>query len=64
MKAIAKYLASIGSKGGKATSKAKSKAAKANGKLGGRPKKTPQAKTRPSSGSNDPSLARRASGSE
>lgn len=52
MKAITKYLAEIGAKGGKATSKAKAKAAKANGKLGGRPKKTPQAKKRTSSGSN------------
>ena len=52
MKAITKYLASIGAKGGRATSKAKAKAAKANGKLGGRPKKTTKAKKRPPSGSN------------
>ena len=49
---ITQYLASIGAKGGKATSKAKAKAAKANGKLGGRPKKAPKAKKLPSSGSN------------
>ena len=53
MNAITKYLASIGAKGGKATSKAKAKAAKVNGKLGGRPKKATKAKKRPSSGSND-----------
>lgn len=34
----AQYLAEIGAKGGKAKSKAKVKAAKANGKKGGRPK--------------------------
>ena len=50
---IKQYLASIGAKGGKATSKAKVKAAKANGKLGGRPKKTPKAEKRLSSGSNE-----------
>lgn len=33
-----RYLASIGSKGGKAKSRAKTAAAKANGKFGGRPK--------------------------
>ena len=49
---VQRYLASIGSKGGKATSKAKAKAAKVNGKLGGRPKKATKAKKRPSSGSN------------
>ena len=41
----AQYLAEIGAKGGKAKSKAKVKAAKANGKKGGRPKKTKQAET-------------------
>ncbi len=52
MKTPNEYLASIGAKGGKAKSNAKAKAARANGKLGGRPKKTPKAKKRPSSGSN------------
>lgn len=36
---VSQYLASIGSKGGKAKTAAKSAAAIANGKLGGRPKK-------------------------
>ena len=35
---VSKYLSSIGRKGGKAKSRAKSAAAKANGRLGGRPK--------------------------
>lgn len=35
---VKQYLASIGSKGGKAKTAAKSAAAIANGKLGGRPK--------------------------
>jgi len=43
----------MGRLGGKKTSKAKAAAARANGKLGGRPKKTPKAKKRPSSGSNE-----------
>lgn len=51
MNSVTKYLASIGAKGGKAKSKAKAKAARANGKLGGRPKKTTKAKKRPPSGS-------------
>jgi len=36
---VKQYLASIGAKGGKAKTPAKSAAAIANGKLGGRPKK-------------------------
>ena len=36
---LAQYLASIGRKGGQAKTAAKSSAAIANGKLGGRPKK-------------------------
>lgn len=36
---IKKYLASIGSVGGKAKSEAKKKASQLNGKKGGRPKK-------------------------
>jgi hypothetical protein len=40
MQAVKQYLASIGRKGGKAKGGAKSEAAIANGKLGGRPKKT------------------------
>ncbi len=39
---IKQYLASIGAKGGKAKSKAKSAAAIANGKKGGRPRKSPK----------------------
>lgn len=39
MNSVTQYLASIGRKGGKAKTSAKSAAAKANGKLGGRPKK-------------------------
>lgn len=38
-KQILAYLAGIGKKGGKATSAAKSAAARANGKKGGRPPK-------------------------
>jgi len=56
MSAITKYLARIGAKGGKSTSKAKAKAAKANGKLGGRSKKAPKAEKRPPSGSNGPAM--------
>jgi len=37
--AVTKYLASIGARGGKAKSAAKSEAARENGKKGGRPKK-------------------------
>lgn len=44
--AVAKYLAEIGRKGGASTSPAKRAAAKANGKKGGRPKKT-RTSTRP-----------------
>ena len=36
---VSQYLASIGARGGKSKSRAKSAAAKSNGKLGGRPKK-------------------------
>jgi hypothetical protein len=36
---VAKYLAKIGSQGGRSKSKAKARAARINGKLGGRPKK-------------------------
>lgn len=39
MNSVSQYLASIGRKGGKAKGGAKSAAAIANGKLGGRPKK-------------------------
>lgn len=39
MNTVKQYLASIGRKGGKAKTSAKSAAAIANGKLGGRPKK-------------------------
>lgn len=42
----------LGRLGGKKTSEAKAAAARANGNLGGRPKKTTKAKKRPSSGSN------------
>ena len=38
MNSVTQYLASIGRKGGKAKTSAKSAAAIANGKLGGRPK--------------------------
>lgn len=38
-KAIREYLASLGKKGGSSTSKAKAKAARENGKKGGRPRK-------------------------
>lgn len=38
-KSVKNYLASIGSKGGKAKSAAKVQAAKENGKKGGRPRK-------------------------
>jgi hypothetical protein len=44
---VSQYLASIGSKGGKAKSRAKLAAARANGKLGGRPKKTKRSARRP-----------------
>jgi len=64
MNAVTKYLASIGSQGGKATSKAKAEAAKANGKLGGRPKKTQKAKKRSPSGSNDQRQARAEKGAD
>lgn len=37
-KTVAEYLAWLGSRGGKSKSRAKSAAAKANGRLGGRPK--------------------------
>lgn len=37
--AVQQYLASIGRKGGKATSKAKAQTARANGQKGGRPRK-------------------------
>jgi DNA invertase Pin-like site-specific DNA recombinase len=40
---ITKYLSEIGRKGGKAKSRAKLAAARANGKLGGRPKKPKRA---------------------
>ena len=36
---VAQYLASIGAKGGRAKTRSKLAAARANGKLGGRPKK-------------------------
>lgn len=39
---IAEYLKQIGFKGGSATSKAKTAAARKNGKKGGRPKKKPE----------------------
>ena len=38
-KAVSEYLAKIGSKGGSAKTPAKAKAVRANGKLGGRPRK-------------------------
>jgi hypothetical protein len=38
-KAVQKYLARIGKKGGEATTEAKAAAARKNGKLGGRPRK-------------------------
>ena len=37
-KTVTEWLSKIGTKGGKATSPAKAKAVRANGKLGGRPK--------------------------
>ena len=37
-KTVTEWLSKIGAKGGKATSPAKAKAVRANGKLGGRPK--------------------------
>ena len=40
---VKRYLSTIGARGGKATSAAKKKAAKANGKKGGRPRKNVQA---------------------
>ena len=40
---VAQYLASIGARGGKSKSRAKLSAARANGKLGGRPKKPKRA---------------------
>ena len=40
---VSKYLSSIGRKGGQAKSRAKLAAARANGKLGGRPKKPKRA---------------------
>ena len=43
---VKQYLANIGAKGGKAKSRAKLAAARANGKLGGRPKKTKRAARR------------------
>ena len=43
---VKQYLASIGRKGGKAKTAAKSAAAIANGKLGGRPKKSPKPRAR------------------
>ena len=43
----------LGRLGGKKTSEAKAIAARANGKLGGRPKKTPKAEKRPSIGLNE-----------
>lgn len=45
MNPITKYLATIGSVGGKSTSTKKARASKANGKLGGRPK-TKKAKSK------------------
>ena len=36
---VSQYLSSIGARGGKSKSRSKAAAAKANGKLGGRPKK-------------------------
>jgi hypothetical protein len=42
---VKRYLASIGTKGGKAKSEAKAAAAKANGAKGGRPRKSPKAET-------------------
>jgi hypothetical protein len=38
-KAITKYLATIGQRGGQATTPAKQKSSRKNGKLGGRPRK-------------------------
>lgn len=38
-KQVSEYMRKLGAKGGSATSKAKAKAAKANGKKGGRPRK-------------------------
>jgi hypothetical protein len=38
-KAVTKWLQEIGAKGGKVTSPEKAKAVRANGKLGGRPRK-------------------------
>ena len=46
---IKQYLSSIGAKGGKAKSRAKLAAARANGKLGGRPKKPKRAARLPNS---------------
>ncbi len=51
-----KYLAAIGRRGGKAKSRAKSAAAKANGALGGRPKKPKRAAQLPNAESRDGGL--------
>jgi hypothetical protein len=55
MNPVKQYLADIGSKGGQSKSRAKLSAARANGKLGGRPKKPKRAARLP----NDQAEARR-----